>query len=142
MAEVMTFVGTVASFSQLASQIITSIQTIHSFLHQVKNAPKHVSSLLEDIGSTSLLLQCLADEDKSNGDELTLKTLKLAKEVLEELQDLLKGLNMGIKKNGWKERVKWGNIKVLGKEQLVTAMVERLERAKSSLNGALLHQLL
>jgi hypothetical protein len=35
-----------------------------------------------------------------------------------------------------------GSVKAVGKEQVIRGMVERLERAKSSLNAALLHYLM
>jgi hypothetical protein len=132
--------GTVACFTQLAGQLIICAQTINSFIQQVKNAPKYVAALVADIESTSILLQQLAEND--DGDEVTLQSLKLATEILKDLQDLLKELEIGMRRNGWKGKVKWASIMALGKDQLVTEMVQRLERAKSSLNGALLHQLL
>lgn len=55
--------------------IISSIKTITSFVHQVKDAPKQVSSLLEEIDSTSQFLRSLAGN--SNGDEVTLTSLRL-----------------------------------------------------------------
>lgn len=86
MAEVLAVVGAAAGFAQLASQIISSIKTITSFVHQVKDAPKQVSSLLEEIDSTSQFLRSLAGN--SNGDEVTLTSLRLAKGVLDELQEI------------------------------------------------------
>lgn len=140
MAEVIAVIGAAAGFSQLASQLISSIQSINSFVSQVRNAPKEVSSLLEEIESTSRFLDSLARN--GDGDEETLRGLRHANGIIEELQKLLEGLDNGVKERDWKGRVKWGNFKVVGKEQIARRVVERLERAKSSLNGALLHQLM
>lgn len=137
MAEV---IGTVAGFTQLAGQIIASVQTIVSFYRQIKNAPDYISSLLNDIDSTSKLFKHLSEDDE--GDEFTLSSLKVAKEILGDLEDLLGKLNSEVKNNGWKGTMKVGSMKVVGKETLIKGMIERLERAKSSLNGALIHKIM
>jgi hypothetical protein len=137
MAEV---IGTVTSFTQLAGQIVASVQTILSFYHQIKNAPGYISSLLDDIYSTSQLLKHLPGD--GGGDEVTLSSLRVAKEILEDLEELLGKLNSEVKNNGWKGKMKVGSMKVVGKETLIKEMIERLERAKSSLNGALIYNIL
>jgi hypothetical protein len=137
MAEV---IGTVASFTQLASQIIASVQTIFSFYHQIKNSPDYISSLLNDIDSTSKLFKHFSEDDE--GDEFTLSSLGVANEILGDLGELLGKLNSEVKNNGWKGKMKVGSMKVVGKETLIKGMLERLERAKSSLNGALLHNIM
>ena len=45
--------------------------------------------------------------------------LRLAKGMLDELQELLGGLIGGVRERGWKGRVKWGSVKVVGKEQVI-----------------------
>ncbi len=137
MAEV---IGTVAGFAQLAGQIIASVQTIVSFYHQIKNSPEYISSLLNDIDSTSKLFRHLSEDDE--GDEFTVSSLSVAKEILGDLEELLGKLNSEVKNNGWKGKMKVGSMKVVGKETLIKGMIERLERAKSSLNGALLHNIM
>jgi hypothetical protein len=137
MAEV---IGTVACCTQLAGQIIASLQTIISFYHQIKNAPDHISSLLNYLDSTSKVFKQLSEDDE--GDEITLSSLRVAKEILGDLEELLGKLNIEIKNNGWKGKMKVGSMKIVGKEALIKEMIERLERAKSSLNGALLHNIM
>jgi hypothetical protein len=136
MAEV---IGTVACRTQLAGQIIASLQTIISFYHQIKNAPDHISSLLNYLDSTSKVFKQLSEDDE--GDEITLSSLRVAKEILGDLEELLGKLNSEVKNNGWKGKMKVGSMKVVG-EALIKEMIERLERAKSSLNGALLHNIM
>jgi hypothetical protein len=137
MAEV---IGTVACCTQLAGQIIASLQTIISFYHQIKNAPDHISSLLNYLDSTSKVFKQLSEDDE--GDEITLSSLRVAKEILGDLEELLGKLNSEVKNNGWMGKMKVGSMKVVGKEALIKEMIERLERAKSSLNGALLHNIM
>lgn len=140
MAEVFAVVGAILGFAQLAGQIISSIKTIHSFVHKVVDPPKQVLSLLEELDSTSKFLQILPES--SDGDEETLKSLRVANRVLDELQELLETLNISARQKGWKGKLRWGSLKALGKGQVIRGMVERLERAKSSLNGALFHHLM
>jgi hypothetical protein len=137
MAEV---IGTVACCTQLAGQIIASLQTIISFYHQIKNAPDHISSLLNYLDSTSKVFTQLSEDDE--GDEITLSSLRVAKEILGDLEELLGKLNSEVKNNGWKGKMKVGSMKVVGKEALIKEMIERLERAKSSLNGTLLNNIM
>ena len=137
MAEV---IGTVACCTQLAGQIIASLQTIISFYHQIKNAPDHISSLLNYLDSTSKVFKQLSEDDE--GDEITLSSLRVAKEILGDLEELLGKLNSEVKNNGWKGKMKVGSMKVVGKEALIKEMIERLERAKSSLNGTLLNNIM
>ena len=137
MAEV---IGTVACCTQLAGQIIASLQTIISFYHQIKNAPDHISSLLNHLDSTSKVFTQLSEDDE--GDEITLSSLRVAKEILGDLEELLGKLNSEVKNNGWKGKMKVGSMKVVGKEALIKEMIERLERAKSSLNGTLLNNIM
>jgi len=137
MAEV---IGTVACRTQLAGQIIASLQTIISFYHQIKNAPDHISSLLNYLDSTSKVFTQLSEDDE--GDEITLSSLRVAKEILGDLEELLGKLNSEVKNNGWKGKMKVGSMKVVGKEALIKEMIERLERAKSSLNGTLLNNIM
>ena len=137
MAEV---IGTVACCTQLAGQIIASLQTIISFYHQIKNAPDHISSLLNHLDSTSKVFTQLSEDDE--GDEITLSSLRVAKEILGDLEELLGKLNSEVKNNGWKGKMKVGSMKGVGKEALIKEMIERLERAKSSLNGTLLNNIM
>ncbi len=71
-----------------------------------------------------------------------MSSLRVAKEILGDLEELLGKLNSEVKNNGWKGKMKVGSMKVVGKEALIKEMMERLERAKSSLNGALLHNIM
>ena len=64
--------GAAADFAQLASQIST--KTIYSFVRQIPDVPKQVSSLLELEDPTPNFLQSLAENRDS--DEVTLRTAR------------------------------------------------------------------
>lgn len=113
MAELVAAVGAAAGFAQLASQLISSVQTINPFYRQVKNAPKHVSSLLEDIDCTSHLLERLSEDSKA--DEVTLSSLSLTNRILDELQEILQGLNKEVNEKGWKGKLEMGYHESIGK---------------------------
>jgi hypothetical protein len=116
MVEPLTVVG-----AELLSQIYSSIQ---SFYQQIKYAPKHISVLLEDIDSTSHLLKHLCEDIDEDG--VTFKSLGTAKRIIiiDELKELLEGLNTKVRMRRWKGKLRWGGTKVFGKEQVIREMVE------------------
>lgn len=92
MADSLTIVGAVTGSTLLASQIISNIKKIISIYQQVQKAPNKISFLLEDINSTSRLPKRLSED--TDEDEITLKSLGAAKRIVDELRELLEGLNM------------------------------------------------
>jgi hypothetical protein len=140
MAGPLTVLGAVAGSTQLASQIISTIKTIISVYQQVNNASNHIFALLDHIDSTPKMLERLTEG--TDGDEVILRSLGIAKGALVELQDMLESLNTEVRKKGWKWKMRSGPVKGVVKEQMIGELVGSLERAKSSLNGALLHQIM
>lgn len=139
MADPITVLGAVAGSTQLTSRIISIIRTTISFYQQVKDAPKNIHALLEDIETTSYLLERLLED--SDGDDTILRSLRTVKRILDDLQEV-GCFSTEIRDERWKVRLRWGSLKVLGMDQMVSEMAESLERAKSSLHGALLHQII
>jgi hypothetical protein len=68
------------------------------------------------------LLKRLCED--SDEDKVTFQSLGTAKRIIDEIKELLEGLNTEVRERWWKGKLRWGNIKGFGKEQVIGEMVE------------------
>ena len=66
MAEVLGIVASIASFSQIAGQIASSVVRLKSYLDQVKDAPEDIRTLVDEIEDLRILLSEVEEDRVRN----------------------------------------------------------------------------
>ena len=156
MAEVLGIAAGAAGLAGFAVQCLDSAQKTKDFLSGVKNAPKNLSLLLDEIQVTSALIADTAKSEQqrqqqdlqlyslatgSSGHPQTtsiqvvvLRATGFCQQASVQLEGLLKGLNDGLQRKGLRQRFAPLNY-MLHKTQVEQGL-QRLERAKSLLSLA------
>lgn len=136
MAEFLAAAGSAAAITQLAGQLVSSLERLYKFWKQVKGAPKQVEDLLEEICVFATVLKSLEATAQDENDSLSI-ALQYVRNAVKELEDMLEEFEKGLNRSGFKNKLRWGSLKVVFKDNTLMQMAQRLERAKSMLGLAI-----
>ena len=136
MAEVLGVVASGISIGSLAIQLASSVQKIIDCWRSMKDAPRNIQSLLEEVKILShLLVEFDIDEDKDTLQKATTaKEIELCKAALSDVNDVLAELSLVTEVQ--RKRRHWAALKVAFSEKRLSKCLSRLERAKSMLTLA------
>jgi RNase H-fold protein (predicted Holliday junction resolvase) len=140
MAEVLGILAGSIAVGQLTEQIVRGTRNLHDFWHSVRDAPKDIELLLEELkilGDTLTELQ--SDPGSQAGSELRgpafTNCLQYCKKTSDELQTVILGLKHNM--DGKKVKLQWGAVKAAFQKGKLQDFQQRLEKAKSMLTLAI-----
>ena len=152
MAEVLGVAAGAIGLAGFALQVVDSANKLRNFCSSVKNIPKDLSILLEEITAFSNLVADLANDEQRNFQSPSLvsapveqqqrpdwqaaviQAIDFCREAAVQLEHVLKDLHYGVQKKGVCQAM--ATVKVILREKQVMQGVQRLERAKSLLSLA------
>jgi hypothetical protein len=137
MAEVLGVVASGIALGQLADRIIHSIRRLNEFWQSVRDAPRDLKNIVEELemlGETLLELQNGLGRDRK-GIELqgtaAAKCLRYCNKIAIELENTILELQQGL--DSKRAGRHWAAIKAAFRKGAVQDLQQRLERAKSML---------
>lgn len=139
MAEVVGVFASGIAVAQLAGTIVASSRKIYTFWSNIKDAPKNVIQLIEEVEILGGLLLEYYDNDSAGRQQtspIINKTFEHCRDAMNELDEILRTMDVGIKKSNGKAARHWMGMKAAMKGNLVQDLVNRLERARSLLGMA------
>ncbi|KAJ8061664.1 hypothetical protein OCU04_009465 [Sclerotinia nivalis] len=132
MAEEFGVAGSAVGITSLAIQLGDGILKLKSFWDAVKDAPKEILYILDELDTTHLLLKEIEDSlGNQTRSPAAAKSLRLCQKGMNILNNTVKELDEEMRK-----RKKWGGVKMVMKKELLEKMEKRLERANSLMTMA------
>jgi hypothetical protein len=138
MAEVLGILASSIAVGQLTEQIVRGTRNLHDFWRSVKDAPKDIELLLEELkilGGTLTELQ--SDSGSQDGSELRGSAVTNCLQYCKRTSDEFETVILGLKHNMDDKKVKWGAVKAAFQKGKLQDFQQRLEKAKSMLTLAI-----
>ncbi|TEY87384.1 hypothetical protein BOTCAL_0003g00650 [Botryotinia calthae] len=139
MGELLGVVASGIAVAQLAGATVGSTQKIYSFYSEMKDAPKKLGDLLEEIELLGEVLVDFYDQNSpptTGQSKIVPKVLRHCRTVMDNLDKILNVLEDNLKKDGGRMKKQLRTLKVVLKEKTLEELADRLERAKSLLTLA------
>ncbi|KAL5319539.1 hypothetical protein ACEPPN_012594 [Leptodophora sp. 'Broadleaf-Isolate-01'] len=122
------------------SQVISSAKKFREIWSAVKDAPGTVADLLDEVYLLAETLDQLGNLDQNRVPAIE-NVLKFVAGRMERLEVLLKELDGGMQRKGFRERSQWGGLRLFVNEKVLGKAVDNLERARTMMQVALsVHQ--
>ncbi|KAH8595827.1 hypothetical protein B0O99DRAFT_144449 [Bisporella sp. PMI_857] len=137
MAEVL---GVVAGSAQIVGHLLGSIQTIRKFMRDVRNAPKDLVAILDDLNRLSTVFEALGELESDIAWTLLKNSLNHCQAASSTLQRFA---NTSIKSlNGYPHQGTYRSIKLVFKKDEMEYLKGQLEQANKNLQLAISASLL
>ncbi|CAG8951511.1 hypothetical protein HYFRA_00007427 [Hymenoscyphus fraxineus] len=137
MVEILGVVASGIAVTQLADKFVRSMNNMHTFWRDVKDAPQSIGNILEELEILGLILRKnLGQHCSPQGeDSAILRCLEYCKKTSEGLESIVAKLKLDADVTASRKR--WNNVKGAFKKGEIQDVQSRLDRAKEMLNLAI-----